>query len=172
MRRVERADVDLLTRDWYIRNTIEKSINESKIRPESELLTALLNPAVTPERVRNICKGAVMSVSIEDGEPGLTKEILVPAWPIPAGSMLPDYLSQYAEQHVTALNDRRFPRCDISSRPSNRLKQLWFLSRALAGASFGVKTRTAINLVGSMRPEQLFNEFRNGKAPRRHKESS
>lgn len=73
-------------------------------------------------------------------------------------------MSQFAEEFVEAKRDPRYPR---SNRPSNQLKQLWFLSRALAGAVYGVKTRTAINLVGSMRPERVFHESRDGKPARK-----
>ena len=102
-------------------------------------------------------------------EPGVIKRVEVPAWPIPPGSPFPGYLSQYAEQYAQALRDPRFPRCDVSTRPSSQLKQFWFLSRALAGALFGVSTRTAINLVGSLRPEQAFEESRGAKAARRQR---
>src|SRR5205823_14793652 len=91
------------------------------------------------------------------------------AWPIAVGSTFPGYLSQHAEQYVAALRDARFPRCDVSSRPSTRLKQFWFLSRALAGALFEVRTRTAINLVGSLRPEQIFRQSREAKPSRKRK---
>jgi len=128
----------------------------------------LLDPNTTPEQLRELCKAALMTRLVEV-EPGIVKEVEVPAWPIPAGSQLPTYLSQHAEQYVAALHDPRFPHCDVSRRPSNRLKQFWFLSRALAGALFGVTTRTAINLVGSMRPEQVFHKSRAGKPVRKRK---
>ena len=139
-----------------------------KFRAEPEVLETLLDPKTSPERVREICKGAFMTRTFEI-EPGVTKDVEVPAWPIMVGSVLPGYLSEHAEEYVAALQDRRFPRCDVSRRPSNQLKQLWFLSRALAGAIYGVKTRTAINLVGSMRPEQVFHESREGKPARRQR---
>ena len=66
-------------------------------------------------------------------EPGAIEKVEVSAWPIPAGSPFPGYLSQYAEQYVEALRDPHFPRCDISTRPTSQLKQFWFLSRSLAG---------------------------------------
>lgn len=70
-------------------------------------------------------------------------------------------LGQYACEFIAARKDTRFLRS--TDRPTSRLKQLWFLSRALAGALYGVGTRTAMNLVGSMRPEQMFEESREGK---------
>lgn len=133
-----------------------------KIPGEPEVLEALLR-AKNPERVRKICKDAHVLRRIED-EPGIFKEVEVQNWPIASGSMLPRYLSQYAEQFIAAKHDSRFPR---ASRPSNELKQIWFLSRALAGALFGVKTRTAINLVGSKRPEQIFQESRTARTVRK-----
>jgi len=94
-------------------------------------------------------------------------------WVADSGWEHPPHLPvQYAEQYVAALNDPRFPTCDTSKRSSTRLKQLWFLSRALAGAVFGVKPRTAINLVGSMRPEQVFQEARAGKPARKTRRTS
>lgn len=82
-------------------------------------------------------------------------------------SVLPLYLSEHAVEFVAALNDPRYPLASV--RPTTRLKQLWFLSRALAGAIFGVKTRTAINLVGSRRPEQTFEDARAAEPTRRKK---
>jgi hypothetical protein len=146
----------------------ERITKRLKFRAEPEVLETLLDPKTSPEEVREICKDAFMTSTFEI-EPGVTKEVEVPAWPISVGSTLPTYLSQYAEQYVAALQDRRFPRCDVSRRPSNQLKQLWFLSRALAGAICGVKTRTAINLVGSKRPEQVFYESRDGKPARKQR---
>jgi len=95
------------------------------------------------------------------------REIEVPAWPIAVGSSLPTYMAQYAEQYVAALSDPRFPRASTFQRPSTRLKQFWFLSRALAGALYGVSTRTAINLVGSLRPEETAERSRFGKPERK-----
>jgi len=155
--------------DWYSRAAAEEARREIKIPGEPDVIKVLLNPNSTPEQVREVCKDAVMT-RIFEVESGV-REAEVAAWPISFGSMFPTYLSQYAEEYVAALRDPRFPRCDISMRPSSRLKQLWFLSRALAGALFGVKTRTAINLVGSMRPEQMFYESRSGKPARKQRKS-
>jgi hypothetical protein len=146
----------------------ERFTKRLKFRAELDVLEALLDPKTSPEQVREICKDAFMTRTFEI-EPGVTKAVEVPAWPISVGSTLPTYLSQHAEQYVAALQDRRFPRCDVSRRPSNQLKQFWFLSRALAGAICGIKTRTAINLVGSMRPEQVFRESRDGKPARKQR---
>jgi hypothetical protein len=144
----------------------EETMKQVKIPGEPEIIEELLNRKISSARVRELCRDAVMKRVIEV-EPGIKKEVDFPAWPIPAGSTFPTYLSQFAEQHVSALNDPRYPRCDVSVRPSNQLKQFWFLSRALAGALFGVKTRTAINLVGSLRPEELFEESRAAKPTRK-----
>ena len=144
----------------------EEATKEVKIPGEPEVLKELLDPATTPVRIRDICKDAVMTRTVQV-EPGVTKEIEVPAWPIPAGSPFPTYLALHAEQYVAALHDPRLPSCDVSVRPSSRLKQFWFLSRALAGAVFGVSTRTAINLVGSLRPEETFERLRYGRPERK-----
>jgi hypothetical protein len=104
-----------------------------------------------------------MPVKVER-EQGRVEILDLPAWPISMGSVLPMYLTKHAVEFIAAKKDRRFPR---SGRPSSRLKQLWFLSRALAGAIFGMKTRTAINIVGSKRPEQVFEESRAAKPLRR-----
>lgn len=144
----------------------EDVMKQVKIPGEPEVIEELLSPAVSPARIREMCRDAVMKRAIEV-EPGIKKDVDFPAWPIPVGSTFPTYLSQYAEQYVSALHDRRYPRCDVSVRPSNRLKQFWFLSRALAGALFGVSSRTAINLVGSLRPEEIFEESRDAKPTRK-----
>jgi len=144
----------------------EESTREINVPGEREVIEVLLSPDATPERIREVCKEAAMSRTVQV-EPGVFKEIDgFPAWPLPAGSVFSTYLSQYAEQYVAALHDPRFPRCDPSTRPTTRLKQFWFLSRALAGALFGVSTRTAINLVGSLRPEETFQESRAAKPQR------
>jgi len=142
---------------------------EIKVPGQLDVIEALLNPKTTPEQVRELCKDATMSRKNVEVEVGVFRNVEVSAWPIPPGSPLPIYLSQYAEQYIAALNHPRFPRCDVSKRPTNCLKQFWFLSRALAGAVCGVKTRTAINLVGSLRPEEMFREARDGKPARRHR---
>jgi|SRR5208337_2427908 len=139
---------------------------QKKIPGEPDVIDKLLR-ARTPERVRRICEDAFMRVNREV-KPGVIREVLVQNWPIPLGSILPHYLARHAEEFVAAKKDPRFPR---SSRPSNQLKQLWFLSRALAGAIYGVKTRTAINLVGSMRPDEMFHESRDGKPARKQRKA-
>jgi hypothetical protein len=166
-RLVDIADSELLVRrESYRREATQEARIKIKVPGEPDVIKLLLDPNTIPEQVREICKEALMIRTLEVA-PGVMKDVEVPAWPIPVGSPLPTYLSQYAEQYVEALRDPRFPRCDISIRPSNRLKQFWFLSRALAGAVFGVTTRTAINLVGSLRPEEIFEESRDAKPARK-----
>jgi len=167
LREIEEAEIPV-TREWLRRCIADETREEHRFRAEPEIIDALLDPRTTPERVRTICKDAFMTRSLEVA-PGMLKEVEVPAWPIPPGSPFPGYLSEYAEQYVEALRDPRFPRCDVSTRPSSQLKQFWFLSRALAGALFGVTTRTAINLVGSLRPEQVFEESRSAKPARKQR---
>lgn len=145
--------------------TQEGAMRQIRIPGEYDVVRELLDPAITPGRIRELCKESFMPRAVQVGYE--TKVIEVSAWPISVGSMFPVYLAEYAEQYVAALNHPRFPRSD--ARPSTRLKQFWFLSRALAGALYGVTTRTAINLVGSLRPEQMFYESRLGKPSRKQK---
>jgi hypothetical protein len=154
------------TREFLLQDAAEQARRTLKIPGEPEVFDALLK-AETPEQVREICEDAFVMRSIEVA-PGQYREVEVRNWPISGGSTLPMYLAQYASEFLAARADRRFPR---SSRSSSRLKQIWFLSRALAGALHGIKTRTAINLVGSKRPEQVFYESRLAKPTRRHKKA-
>jgi hypothetical protein len=142
----------------------EESRKELPVPAKPDVLQGLMG-AKTAEEVREICKGAFALRKIEVFDPATSKsvgyrDVEVRQWPIASGSMFPRYLSQYAEQFIAAKEDPRFPR---SSRPTNLLKQFWFLSRAIAGAFFEIQTRTAINLVGSKRPEEIFEESRAAK---------
>jgi hypothetical protein len=151
-------------RSYLLMHAGEVATTVKKIPGEPDVLDALLS-ADTPEQVREICRDAHVITTIEI-EPGVSREAEVPNWPLPYGSVLPMYLSQYAEAFIAAKRDRRYPQ---SERTSSRLKQLWFLSRALAGALFNVRTRTAINLVGSTRPEEVFERSRAARLRRRSK---
>jgi hypothetical protein len=160
------ADGELfMRREQYRMDAAAEARKEIKVRGEPDVVKVLLDTNSTPEQIRELCKQALMKRTIRLGSE--TTEVDYPAWPIPVGSMFPTYLAEFAEDYVAALHDPRFPRCDVSRRPTNRLKQFWFLSRALAGALYGVKTRTVINLVGSLRPEQAFHESRDGKPARK-----
>jgi hypothetical protein len=163
LRDIEDAEVRVRL-EFYRHEAVLEARDEIRVPGEHDIIQALLNPDITPQQIRELCKESLMTRFITVGL--VTKEVEVPAWPIVLGSTLPTYLSEYAEQYVAALNDPRFPSCDVSERPSNRLKQFWFLSRALAGALYGVTARTAINLVGSLRPEEVFQESRDGKPKR------
>jgi len=143
------------------RQASEEALVELKVPGEPDVLKDLL-AADTPEKIRRICKDAFV-LRREEVRTGDFRDLRVANWPISNGSTFPHYLAKHAEQFLAAKRDPRFPQSD---RPSNQLKQLWFLSRALAGACFNVSTRTAINLVGSMRPEQLFEESGAAKPPR------
>jgi len=144
-------------REDYRRDAVDDATKSLRVPGEPEIITDLLK-AETPSQIREICKDAFVAF-------GDSEKLAMPNWPIPAGSTLPSYISQYAAEFITARRDRRFPQS--TSRPSSRLKQLWFLARALAGAMYGIKTRTAINLVGSLRPDELFEESRAAKPVRR-----
>jgi hypothetical protein len=160
LRHVEQVQLDS-TREWCRSEAAHESLEQLKIPGEPDALEALLK-AQDPQVVCTICKDASMPVKVV--KQGRTEILDVPAWPLSMGSVLPMYLTQHAAEFIATKKDRRFPRSD---RPSSRLKQLWFLSRALAGAIFGMKARTAINIVGSKRPEQVFEESRAAKPLRR-----
>jgi hypothetical protein len=158
----------LVNRGWLLDLAAAKATRELKIPGEPEVITELLQ-AETPEQVRKICDDA-FSAGVREVQPGVMRELRLPNWPISVGSVLPSYLSQYASHFIAARKDPRFPQS--TKRPTSRLKRLWFLSRALAGALYGVKTRTAINLVGSKRPEQTFQESHAAKPIRRRAKRS
>ena len=141
----------------------EEATKLLRVVGEPEIIRELLE-AETADRVRDICEDAFVKVNCKVA-PEAFKELTLPNWPIPAGSTLPSYLSQYASEFIAARKDSRFP--GSSDRPSSHLKQLWFLSRALAGAAYGVRARTAINLVGSMRPDEVFENTHGAKPKRR-----
>jgi len=141
----------------------DEATRQLKVPGEPEIIAQLLE-AETPDQVHEICKDALAQVNCKIA-PGVFRELTLPNWPIPVGSPFPSYLSQYASEFIAARKHSRFPRS--TDRPTTRLKQLWFLSRALAGALYGVRTRTALNLVGSRRPEQIFEESRDGKPARK-----
>jgi hypothetical protein len=143
IRTLEQSTLEM-THEWRQVQAAREARKQLKVPGEPDVLELLLR-AEDAEQVRKICEDA-------------------PNWPISLGSVLPIYLSQHASAFVDATKDSRFPR---SGRPTSQLKQLWFLSRALAGAIFEVKTRTAINLVGSNRPEQIFEGSRAGKPARK-----
>ena len=152
---------NIVRREWLRREAHEQALRELKVPGEEDVIRALLDPQTTPGQVRELCGESLMKIEYKG------RKIEVPAWPIAVGSSLPTYMAQYAEQYVAALSDPRFPRASTFQRPSTRLKQFWFLSRALAGALYGVSTRTAINLVGSLRPEETAERSRFGKPERK-----
>ena len=156
-----------IKRQYMYNDAGEVSTQKLNVPGEPEVIDALLD-ARTPEDVREICKDAftVIRAEVRSGD---FQDVRVPNWPISGGSMLPEYLSQHADQFIQAKNDPRFPRS--TDRPTTKLKQLWFLSRALAGALFGITTRTAINLLGSLRPEQVLEELNSGKPARKRRRS-
>ncbi len=89
-----------------------------------------------------------------------------PTWQVSTGSLLPSALQRHASQFIKAKASSKSPK---SSRETSRLKQIWFLSRALAAAEQGISTRTAINLLGSVRPDEVQDPTRLTKRPRRPK---
>jgi hypothetical protein len=164
LREMKNSNLEV-TRDWLHREAAEMCRKQVKVPGKPEVIAALLK-AQTPEEVREICSDAFVQKSVHT-EPGITRQVTASNWPISSGSVLPMYLTQFASEFLAAKSDKRFP---ASDRATSQLKQLWFLSRALAGALYGVRVRTAINLVGSTRPEQMFEVARAGK-PRRARQS-
>jgi len=71
----------------------ERARKPIKVPGKLEVIEELLN-ASTPEQVRAICSDAFAprTIQTEDGP----REIIMPKWPIPAGSVLPRYLSESA----------------------------------------------------------------------------
>jgi hypothetical protein len=134
-----------------------EAMHNIRVPGEPDIIDSFLR-ATTPKEIATICEDAFSTRRIKIGV-GLEKEVQVPNWPISPGSILPSSLSEFAAEFIAAKNDSRFPR---SSRRTSRAKQLWFLSRALAGAVQGISTRTAINLIGSRRPDQMV-EFSKGR---------
>jgi hypothetical protein len=132
-----------------------------RVRGEPEVIDQLLK-ATTPEEVVEVCGDAFSTFSFKN-EKGEEVERRVQNWPV---ARLPLYLLEHATEFIEAKNDPRYP---ISARPTTRLKQFWFLSRALAGAEYGVTTRTAVNLVGSMHPDMMFQQSRDGKPARKQR---
>jgi hypothetical protein len=161
LRNAEDSQLAVL-RYHYERLAADKATRQLRVPGEPDVIADLLS-ADKPEEIKSICDDAYITRSVEV-QPNVFRDLKICNWPISIGSMLPSYLSQYAFEFIAARKDPRFPKSN--SRPTSRLKQLWFLSRALAGALFGVTTRTAINLVGSMRPEKIFEESRAAKPAR------
>jgi hypothetical protein len=125
---------------------------EHRTPGDPDVLRQLLDPNQNPEQLRQLSK-------TDAGN-----------WPISLGSMFPEDLGKHAESWIKALNDPRFPGGRSSQkRPSNERKQLWFLARALAGTVYGIEPSTAVAVVGSMRPEELFIEGQRKRRRNRHR---
>jgi hypothetical protein len=148
-------------------SAIEVSQKRVRVPGDSDVIDDLLN-AKTPDRIREICADAFITRRVES-EPGNVLEFQMPNWPISSLSRLPSSLSQYASEFIEAKNDLRFPK---SGRPTSRLKQLWFLSRALAGIAHGLSVRTAINRLGSVRPDEGTMLSKLSKRSRRRKKAT
>jgi hypothetical protein len=148
-------------REW-IQSQSEDYTTEFWMVPNRKPVLEALLGAQSVRAVKQICEDSYVTrtVGLQGGD---LKQLTICTWPISPGSVLPMYLSMYARVFVAAKNDKRFPR---SGRPSSRAKQLWFLARTIAGAVYGVRIRTSQNLVGSKRPDELFEESHSGK-PRR-----
>jgi hypothetical protein len=160
-RNLELSDLSM-RREWLISKTYDASMKAVKVPGRPAILESILN-AQSPKEIRKICRDSHITKSIRlcSGE---IKAVSICTWPISLGSVLPKYLSDYANAFLAAKRHNRFPR---STRPTSQRKRLWFLSRALAGAVYGWRVRTAINLVGSKTPDQIFEESRSGKPKRK-----
>lgn len=152
------------TRELAGHQAAKKATKKLRVPGERDLVDELLEAQI-PDDVLRICADASVKINFNNQQ-GQVTSISVPNWPIGMASVLPMYLTQHAASFIAAKKDRLFPR---SGRPTTRLKQLWFLSRALAGAALKVEPRTAINLVGSKRPEESFQESRAAKPIRARK---
>ena len=139
------------TQEEFEQVALQEAISSHKVS-DPDVLADLLR-AKSAQRVRRICSDAYVLVGNDR----------VPNWPLRHGSILPQCLSKYAEAFIAAKASVRFPG---KLRPSNELKQLWFLARALAGAAFGIETRTVLNIVGATRPEEILVQARAGKRKR------
>lgn len=124
------------------------------------LIDAMLN-ATAVNQFKKICADGFGT-----GKAGDSNE---PTWQVSTGSSLPRALQQHAAQVIEAKASSKSPK---SSRKTSRLKQIWFLSRALAGAEQGISTRTAVNLLGSVRPDELQDPTRLTKRSRRPKKAN
>ena len=151
----------------------EKAYRCSRMPGKPEVVRALLTSHSAAE-VRQICKGAFRLRVVDVYQPmsseGGPRCVLagqhrtkVLNWPIINGDRLPNFLLRYAEQFVVAKTDARYP---ASTRMTSELKRLWYLSRTLAGASLGITTRSAINVLGSLKPKESFEPSDAGNQPK------
>jgi hypothetical protein len=71
-------------------------------------------------------------------------------------SYLARCLPALAPQFLEAKRDRHYPKSD---RNSSVAKQFWFVARALAGATYGLSARRAINIIGPGTPEEIYDRL-------------
>jgi hypothetical protein len=135
---------------------------------QPEIIEALVG-ARTPDQIQKICEDAFMISHEKDGLTGEPIDVQRPAWPISENSELPSLLIKHSSEFIEATRDPRFPK---SGRPTSRLKQLWFLSRALAGAVHGISVRTSINRIGSVRPDEAVQFSKRARSPRQARKKS
>jgi hypothetical protein len=143
------------TREHFEEVATAETIHPWKVS-DPEILQSLLD-AKTARQIRRICKDAYIARQDLGGKTVLN-------WPLRDGSTLPIQLARFAQQFIAA---KRHPRFPSKKRPSNELKRLWFLARALAGAVLGIETRTALNIVGATRPEEILVHSREAKRKRK-----
>lgn len=143
------------------RIAFDKAASEQKVGGDPTFLYALLK-ATSSDEVRMISRDAQAARKAVN-------------WPLRDGSMLLQSLETYAETFIAAKNSPKYPKASGSCytkrvRPTTMRKQLWFLSRALAGAVLKLAPRTAVNIIGSSRPEQILKMSRGAKPARRRRQ--
>jgi hypothetical protein len=166
-KRIEELEQMLLeiTLRWAQEDAVDKHARRTlRVPGEPDVVKDLLS-AKTTAQIRTICEDA-FTEDEQRAPDGTIRIVRRPNWPVATGSVLPMYLSKHASSFIRAKNDPHFPR---SKRPTSLSKQLWFLSRALAGAVFGIEPRTAINLVGSRLPDEVFESGYGATRPRRRR---
>ena len=167
----------------------DEAMKSEAVHPMPEVIEELV-AAKTSEEVRSICERAIRTTSLPMFRPTMPEKPFVEdgvlesqssVWPdgnypldplgtengdsqILKSTSLAFVLMEHADRFISAKRESRFPHS--STRPTSRNKQLWFLSRALAGAVCGIETRTALDRVSSELPPHLTakrNSFRREK---------
>ena len=139
--RVDGAQADALIREFER----AQEFSMRRVDEQKRWFVEGLLVTQTPDRVRETCKNAfppTMTLPVN-----LKEEVEVAGYL--GGDDLARILETYAEQFIAAKHEKKYPRS--ATRASSRRKQLWFLSCALAGAVYGIKTRTAFDRLQSRR---------------------
>ena len=162
----EKESIEFSLRFAGLNSARDSSKKFVRVPGEPKIIEKLLN-AKKQDQVRKICADAF--THLDEYVSGEIVEVRRPNWPISDFSLLPEKLSQYASEFIEAKNDPRFP---ASDRPTSRQRQLWFIARALAGAVHGISTRTAINQIGSVRPDEAVEFSKRTRRPKKTRKKS